>query len=220
MPRTRRPRHRRLVGAAQRIHERDALAGGERIELGDARVADATLGHVQHPLDAHLVDRVDDGAQVRHGVLHLAAVVEPCAADDLVRHAEAHERLLDHAALGVRAVQHGHLAPVDRVVALQLAHGGADPAGLVTLVLGVVPDDPVARAEVGPQRLRLALGVVVDHRVRRVEDRLRAAVVLVEHDRGDVGERRLELEDVPEVRPTEAVHAVVDQHAVGERTCA
>ena len=90
---------------------------GERVELGDAGVADAALGHVEDPLDADLVGGVDDRPQVGHRVLDLAAVVEAGAADDLVRHAEAHERLLDHAALGVGAVEHGDLAPVDGVVA-------------------------------------------------------------------------------------------------------
>ena len=37
-----------------------ASAAGELVELGDAGVADAALGHVEHPLDADLVDRVDD----------------------------------------------------------------------------------------------------------------------------------------------------------------
>ena len=72
------------------------------------------------------------------------------------------------------------------------------------------------RAGVGPQVLRLALEVVGDHRVGGVEDRLRAAVVLVEHDRRDVGERILELQDVAEVGAAELVDAVVHEHAVGD----
>ena len=64
-------------------------------------------------------------------------------------------------------------------------------------------------AGVGPQRLRLALEVVVDHGVGGVEDRLGAAVVLVEHDRRDLGERVLELQDVAEVGAAEPVHRLV-----------
>ena len=52
----------------------------------------------------------------------------------------------------------------------------------------------------------LLLRVVVgDDRVGRVEDDLRAAVVLVEHDRGEVGERVLELGDVADVGAAKAV---------------
>ena len=65
----------------------------------------------------------------------------------------------------------------------------------------------------GPQVLGVPLGVVGDDRVGRVEDRLRAAVVLVEHHRGDpaepVVERLLELDDVAEVGAPKAVHRLV-----------
>ena len=61
--------------------------GREGVELGDAGVADPPLGDVEDPLDAHLVDGIDDRPQVGHRVLDLAAVVEAGAADDLVRHA-------------------------------------------------------------------------------------------------------------------------------------
>ena len=99
--------------------------------------------------------------------------------------------------------------------AVQLPGGAGHPGGLVALVLGVVAHDAFAVAGIGPQRLRLAFDVVVDHRVGGVEDGLRTAVVLVEDHRRDVGERLLEVDDVAEVGATESVHAVVDQHAVG-----
>ena len=59
-------------------------------------------------------------------------------------------------------------------------------------------------------------GVVGDHGVRRVEDRLRAAVVLVEHDRGDLREGLLELQDVAVVGAAEAIDRVVHEHAAGD----
>ena len=80
-------------------------------------------------------------------------------------------------------------------------HRARDPRGLVALVLGVVADDAVAGAELAPQLLVLAARVVGDDRVGGVEDGLRAAVVLVEHDRGDVVERLLELRDVARSAP-------------------
>ena len=92
---------------------------------------------------------------------------------------------------------------------MQLAGGRRDERGLVALVLGVVADDAVAAAGVGPQVLRLARRVVGDDRVGGVEDGLRAAVVLVEHDGGDLGERLLELQDVAEVGAAEPVDRLV-----------
>ena len=172
-----------FVGVAQRIDE--AAPGRRRItvELVDARVADPALGHVEDALDADLVGGVDDCPQVGQRVADLPTVVVPRAPDHLVRHAAAHQRLLDDPALGVRAVEHGDLAPVDGVGVAQLVSGGGDEPRLIDLVLRPVADDPVAAPDVGPQVLRLAVEVVGDHRVGGVEDRLRAAVVLVEDDR-------------------------------------
>ncbi len=205
----RRTRDAGVVGPAQGLHEPDAQFGSERVELGDAGVADAALGHVEHALDADLVGRVDDRPQVGHGVLDLAPVVEARATDDLVGHAEAHHGLLDDAALGVGAVEHGELAPVGGVVVVQLARRRGDERCLVAFVLGVVAGDAVAAAGVGPQVLRLARGVVGDDRVGGIEDRLRAAVVLVEHDGRHLGEGFLELQDVPEVGAAEAIDRLV-----------
>ncbi len=195
---------------AQRIDEPTAGRRRVAVELVDAGVADAPLGHVEDPLDAHLVGGVDDGAEVRHRVADLPAVVVTRAADHLVRHTAAHQRLLDDAALGVGAVEHGDLSPVDGVRVAQLVGSGGDEAGLVVLVLGPVADDPVAAPDVGPQVLGLAVDVVGDHGVGGVEDRLRAAVVLVEDDRRDtIRKGVLELHDVAQVGTPEAVDRLV-----------
>ncbi len=216
MPRDGRPGDAGVSAPAQRVDEPDLLGCRERVEPGDAGVPDAPLGHVEDPLHADLVGRVDDSPQVRHGVLDLAAVVEAGAADDLVRDPEAHQRLLDDAALGVGAVQHGQLTPVEAVLVVQPPGRRTDERCFVALFLGVVAHDPIAAAGVGPEVLRLARRVVGDHRVGGVEDRLRAAVVLVEHDGRDLGEGLLELQDVAEVGPSKPVHAVVDEQPVGD----
>ena len=81
------------------------------------------------------------------------------------------------------------------------------------LVLGVVAHDRLAAALLGPQGLRLAHGVVGDHRVGGVEDRLGGAVVLLQHHDGGVGEGLLELQDVADVGappPVDGLVAVAD----------
>ena len=92
---------------------------------------------------------------------------------------------------------------------LQALQRAGDQGGFVALVFGVVADDPLARSELAPQVLLLAPRVVDDDRVGRVEDHLGAAVVLVEHDRGDVLERLLELRDVADVGAAAAVDRLV-----------
>ena len=196
--------HAGVGGVAERVHEADAAAGRVGVELADGAVADAALGRVEDALHRHLVGGVDDGLQVGEGVLHLAPVVEPRAADDLVGHAHAGEVLLHHAALRVGPVEDRDVGPPQVATVVQLGHLARDPLRLVHLVVGVVPHDRVAIAAVGPQLLRLAAQVVGDDGVGRVEDRLRRPVVLLQHHDRDVRKGVLELEDVPHVRSAEA----------------
>ncbi len=77
------------------------------------------------------------------------------------------------------------------------------------LVLDLDDLDRLALAELRPEPLRLAVAVVVDHRVRRLEDRVRRAVVLLERDRAGAGEVALEVEDVADVRAAEGVDRLV-----------
>ena len=92
---------------------------------------------------------------------------------------------------------------------MQAVDGAGHPLGLVVLVVGVVAHDAVALAEFAPQLLRPPPGVVGDDGVGRVEDDLGAAVVLVEHDGGDIVERLLELVDVAHIGAAPAVDRLV-----------
>ena len=84
--------------------------------------------------------------QVGERVLDLAPVVEPRAADDLVRDADAHEVLLEHAALRVGPVEDGDVAPAAVALVVQRGDLVRDPLRLVALVVGVVAHDRLAAA--------------------------------------------------------------------------
>ena len=204
-----------LLGLGQGVDQGTALGRGPRLQPGDAGVADTPLGDVDDPPQGHLVGGVDHRPQVGEGVLHLPPLVEAGAAHHLVGDVEPHQVLLQHPALGVGAVEDGHVGPPPLLRPVQPQHLPARPRGLVGLVLGEVALDQLAADLLGPQRLGLALEVVGDHRVGRVEDGLGRPVVLLEHDHGGVGERVLELEDVPDVGASKLVDAVVHEHAVG-----
>src|SRR3546814_9667366 len=81
-----------------------------------------------------------------------------------------------------------------------------DPLRLVDLVVAVVANDRVPITAVGPQLLRLAPEVVGDDRVRSSEDLLGGPVVLLQHHNRDVGERGLEVTDVPHVSSRSEEH--------------
>src|SRR5207247_6431046 len=116
------------------------------------------------------------GPQVGQYVLHFPAVVELHAADDPVGDAAADEHLLQHPALGVGPVEDGQVA----VAVGALLHQPVDLPGqvqrLVALVLPQVAADQLASDGVGPQVLGAPAGVVGNHGVGGVEDRLGGAV--------------------------------------------
>ncbi len=117
--------------------------------------------------------------------------------------------LLQGGRLGVGAVEDGHVAPPELLVAAEPYDFVGHPLGLVALVLGAVPDDLPPGPAVGPERLGLAGHVVGDHRVGRVQDGLGGPEVLVQDDGRGVREGLLEIEDVGDVGPPEPVDRLV-----------
>ncbi len=155
--------------------------------------------------------------QVGQRVLDLGALVEARAADHLVGDRVAPELFLEHARLGVRAVEHGDvvggegpgrpLAP--HTLVEQLADLAGDEPRLGVLVGHFDDADRCAHAARGPQVLALAAAVVGDHGVRHVEDLRGRAVVLLEADHLGVGVVALELEDVADVGAAPRVDRLV-----------
>ena len=118
------------------------------------------------------------------------------------------QRPLEHSRLRVHPVEDRDLAA--RVALLDEAGDlGGDVARLGLLVLDLDHPHRIAVAELRPEPLFLPLGVVRDHGVRRLENRVRRAVVLLERDRACLGEVALELQDVADVGATEGVDRLV-----------
>ena len=168
------------------------------------RVADAAPRRVHDAPERHHVVRVHQQREVAERVLDLGALVEAGAADHLVADAVADERVLQHAALGVGAVEDRHVVARAAAVHVALDLAGHE-ARLGVLVLELAQVHRLALAGVGPEVLGLLGAVVGDQRVGGVEHRLGGAVVLLELDDGGVGEVVLELEDVADVGAAEGV---------------
>ena len=207
-----------LVDPAHRVGEADALAGGEHLERRLRPFADAPLGLVDDAAQRDDVALVGDGPQVGQCVADLLALVEAHAADDLVRQADADEHLLEHAALGVGAVEHRDPGRRDGGVVGELVDLVGDELRLVALVVADVADDALALSRCRPQVLGRTVLVATDDRVGGREDRLGRAVVLLEHDGLGVREVLLELEDVADRGTAEGVDRLVGvahDHEVG-----
>ena len=193
-----------VVGARGGLPRRDAHRVGVREHARERRLADPALGRVGDPRERAAVGGVDEEGEVVDRVLDLGALVELRAADDLVADLRPHEHVLEHARLRVRAVEDGQLAARHALVHEPLDLRGHE-AGLGVLVGQLADLDRVALPHLGPQVLGLLPAVVGDQRVRRRQDHLRGAVVLLQLDHGGVDVVLLEVEDVGDVGAAEAV---------------
>ncbi len=202
------PQGSELVRAPQHVEQGFPDAGGDLPGFGDRLLADGAPGRVDDAQQPRLVVRVADHVQVRGHVLDFLPVEEPVPAEDAVGDAGFGERALQRPGLRVHAVKHrkvGESAARRRF----LEDLPRDPVGLVLLVAGHVPVELLPHRVSGPEGLSLPPLVVCDDRVRRAEDVLGGAVVLLQPDDFRAGERLLEAEDVFNRRAAELVDALV-----------
>ncbi len=175
----------------------------------DAGLAYAARGFVHHPQERHIILRVAQEAQVPQRVLVFLALEEGQTLDDLERDPVLDEGLLQGAGQCVHADQHREVAqrPAPGLDLVTDAQG--DTLGLAVLVLVGHHLHRTPLGVVGGLNLRLALSVVRDQRVRRLQDGLRRTVVRAQQDglRGRVVP--LKVEDVAYVRSAEFVDALV-----------
>ncbi len=141
--------------------------------------------------------RVHDQLQVCERVLDLLALVKAHAADDLVGHAFAHQRVFNRAGLRVGPIEDRHQGV--HVFGPVLLDRSRDEVGFLELVVPAVVDDPGASLAIGPEPFVLAIPVLADDGRCGVEDGLRRSIVLLEADDLGFAEVLLEIEDVPQV---------------------
>jgi hypothetical protein len=173
-----------------------------------AGVADPPPWRVDHPREADLVGGVDEQVEVSDRVLDLGPLVELRPPDHLVGQLVADEDVLEHPAVRVGSVEDRDLLAADLALAHEALDLAGDIAGLGVLVLELGDRDLLAFAEVGPKVLLADAAVVGDHRIRRREDRLGGAVVLLQLQHRCFGEVVLKLEDVADVGPSKAINCL------------
>ena len=191
-------------------------------EARERLVADAALGCRHRTQKRRIVIVVDDQAQPGAQVPDLGAVEEALATRNLVGNVRLAQRLLEHARLVVRAVEHREVAKLDRArtgrrrcrgarrrACLQRLEARDNSLGLVLLVVALDHAHRLAIAERAPQFFLEQLRVVADHHVGCAQDVAGRAVVLLQRD--DL-ERRVLLRQALQVvdgRAAPAVDALV-----------
>ena len=151
-----------LVDAMGGVDHADAFLACERFDRRDRRIADPALRHVDHTTERDDVLRVEQQPQVPQDVLDLLALIEPNAAEDAVGSADAHQHVLDHTALRVRAIEDGDVAEAEPFALAEPLDLVRDEERLIVLVLRPVEDRQLTVARLGPQALGLAVHVVLD----------------------------------------------------------
>ena len=198
-----------LVKMFDAVEERRAMPirihGDQPFRTG----AQPSFRHVQDATHVHVVGGVHDGLQICDGVLDFSAFVEFGASYQLVWQVGVDHRLFQRTRLRVGPVHDGHVAVGDAFLRMQPCDFGCDIAGLLLRVVGCIADDRIAFAECGPQFLRLAVLVLRDHRIRRIQNGLRRTVVLFEHDGLRVREVLFEILDVADVGTAEGVYGLI-----------
>ena len=159
---------------------------------------------------------VVDDPQIGQGVFHLHPLVETGGPHQPVAHVPGDECLFQRPALGIRPVHHRAVAQAKAPLGLQAGDLVADVGRLLHFVVGFVDHHLQPLAVVGEELLGGAVAVFGDHRIGYVQNRLGAAVVLLEQNRARVGVVPAELEDIAVVCAAEAVDGIVYDDAAGD----
>jgi hypothetical protein len=135
-------------------------------------------------------------------------LVEPRAADHLIGDLLPDQDILENPRLSVRAIEDADLGT--RIALLrERCDLRGDEACFRVLVLDLDDAHRLTLPQLAPKVLRLPLAVVRNDCIRRAQDRVRGAVVLLERDHTGAAEVALELEDVADVRSAEGVDRLV-----------
>ena len=126
---------------------------------------------------------IEQQTQVGHHILNFFAFIELAAADDLVGNVCSQKLFFDGTRLRVGTIHNSHVAALLYLSPRQQAHDltGREES-LLFFVIGLVHHDLLARAQRRPELLVLAQPVAPHHVLSRVEDGLRRAIVLLQHD--------------------------------------
>ena len=175
---------RHLLRAVAQNQQRHILAHPQLARPGAQLLqrlgADAARRLVDHPRQRHRIARIMNDAQIGEHILDLLALIETRRADQLVFHMAQHTRLFQRAALRIGAVHHRHIAQPKRAAAHQPFNLIQHIGRLFRLVIGLIDGHGRALAVLGVQPFGRAIAVVGDHRVRHIQNRLRAAVILLQ----------------------------------------
>ncbi len=192
----------------RRIPQRSVIDASSFLQLLDAARADAARGKVDDAQQRVVVVGVLHQAQIGERMLDLLPLEEAQAAVHAIGKPGRHQRVFQHARLGVGTVQQRHLGQV-HALARERPDFLDDESRLVHIRLRFVHAQFFTAVFGRPQILAQPVLVVGDQRVGGVEDVAVRAVVLLQLDHAFHMEIAQQLLHVAHVRATEGVNGLV-----------
>ena len=197
------------VGALKHRKLTALLLGGNQRHRFKRFGTDLAARLVDNACEARVVIVIADELQICHNVADLFAVGKARSAKNTVRNRRASKRLFNALRLCVRAVQDGKIAVGRLFFGNRTGDGIHQVASLHVLIVTKLEADLSTRARGRPKGFALASAVVGDHRVCRIQNVTRRAVILFELDGFCIGKDLIKGEDVFNGRTAEAVNALV-----------
>ncbi len=146
-------------------------------------VADTSPRHIDNALQVDIVGLVEDKAKIGHHIANFLTIIEPSATDNLIGQPVANKCFLKSAALCIGAIHHGAIAGAILAALYQtdnlIGHAERFIVGIVALYQHNGFPAPILCPEVFDM---LLLPFSADNRPGRIENGLRAAVVLFEQE--------------------------------------
>ena len=202
----------------QRIHRfphRQITSFGQQSDPLYGRIADTPRRVIDDPLEGLVVAGVDNQPNIGQQILDLLVVVERIALVNTIGYSFAAQRVFERLGLVVGAVQNRCLGPLIARSPHLVAQVADHHFGLLAVGIGSEHADLFAHIPFRKALLLHAFRITFDHRIGRLDDRTRRAVILLQLEDHRVGEILLERKDVLDLGPPERIDrlGVVAHHA-------
>ena len=185
------------------------MGNGVFVQTGNARRSKAAFRHVDDPKQAQRIQRIEQDVQIRDKVADLAAIVKFQPADHRIRDAHPHEPFFNGARLDVRTIQYRHITVRNTRRFLLSKYFLRDISRFVPLVLRAIRCNRRARGVFRPKIFRLPFLIICNDGVRRRQNRLRRAVILLQPYDRRFRIVLLKIQDIADIRTAPAVNRLV-----------
>ena len=204
-----------LVRLAQGVKKADPPPVGIVLHPQNGRGSNPSSGHVDDTLYRKIIPAVFNSLQIGKDILDLLSGVKIHAAHHVIGNPLQDEPFLQKPGLGIGAVQYGKI-PVLRPVPLLFLHDiRSNELRFLISRLKPAEMDLLSFFLVRPEPLILSGGIVPDHGVCRIQDRLRGTVILLQLYHRRLRKHLLKIQDIADIRPPEFIDrlVVVTHHA-------